>query len=510
MTEKFRRVLAVLVLCGLLLTALPRPAAAASVRFQDVPPDHWAAESIARAVSAGLIRGETATAFGLGHKMTRAAFTVVLCRFFGWKLQTPAVGSFTDNRDPAAWYYGAVETAYAHGAVTRQSSEFRPGDAITREEMAVMLVRALGGSAIAGLDQGLSCPFTDVHSDAGYLTMAYYLGISGGTSANTFSPDREATREQAVAMLMRVYDRCHGKAPERIGIAPSVEGLADLSGFGAVAVPAGRLVYNGTLHLTASMEDADAEALRAAAAAAGAKTLLEVTGDAPVLAGSADDAVQEVAAEVSQDAYDGVLLDIPKLTGRQRDRYTQLAAALRSALGDKLLYVTAEAPASDGTAYGGYDYAALGKQADRLILRVQPYEKETNGFPTAPPEPLEEVYFALASLKGRVDASGLALWLTTTGTAFHTGAGSGSVTASEIKDLLLAGGTETYCSDRYGSAYLSRTVNGTRTVVWYNDGNAAAARVRLCAFFGVGSICLSDLSSVADYGGGSVLDGLRG
>ena len=40
--------------------------------------------------------------------------------------------------------YSAVETAYANGAITRQTDTFRPREPITREELAVMLVRAMG------------------------------------------------------------------------------------------------------------------------------------------------------------------------------------------------------------------------------------------------------------------------------------------------------------------------------------------------------------------------------
>ena len=59
------------------------------------------------------------TRFGLGAPMTRGAFVVALCRLFGWEMVTPEAGSYTDNQDKSAWYYSAVETAYANGAITR-------------------------------------------------------------------------------------------------------------------------------------------------------------------------------------------------------------------------------------------------------------------------------------------------------------------------------------------------------------------------------------------------------
>ena len=94
--------------------------------------------------------------------MTRGAFVVALCRLFGWEMVTPEAGSYTDNQDKSAWYYSAVETAYANGAITRQTDTFRPREPITREELAVMLVRAMGYGTIAGLAQDLPMPFRDV------------------------------------------------------------------------------------------------------------------------------------------------------------------------------------------------------------------------------------------------------------------------------------------------------------------------------------------------------------
>ena len=207
-------------LCALLVTAaLPAPAAAASTGFSDVPESHWAADSIRRAVDLGLFQGQTPTRFGLGAPMTRGAFVVALCRLFGWEMVTPEAGSYTDNQDKSAWYYSAVETAYANGAITRQTDTFRPREPITREELAVMLVRAMGCGTIAGLAQDLPMPFRDVTTNVGYIAMAHELGLVNGTAATTFSPDQTATREQAAVMLIRLYDSYHAAAPEKTGIA---------------------------------------------------------------------------------------------------------------------------------------------------------------------------------------------------------------------------------------------------------------------------------------------------
>ena len=499
-----QRLLACTLLCACLTGVLAPSAAAASTAFSDVPASHWAADSIARSVELGLFQGETKTTFGLGHSMTRAAFVVVLCRLFGWEMQTPAEGTYTDVQDPSAWYFSAVETAYANGAITRQTERFRPADAITREEIAVMLVRALGYGTIAGLAQELPMPFRDVTSNVGYISMAYELGIITGTSATTFSPDQTATREQAAVMLMRLYERYNAPVPGRIGITISGEGL---EGYDVVAIPAARLVYNGQAQVSIGMDSQVTAPIQTAARAAGAEVLLYVTGSANTLKGSVQSAAEDVAAAVQDGGYDGVFLDIPKLSYDQRKTLTTLVKELDTLLGDKLLYVMAEAPVWDGKAYEGYDYAALGAAADRLVLRVAAYEQSAENFPISALEPLEEVYYALAELKGTVPGEKTSLLLTTTGLAWTDGKRAGSLDAQEITALLADSKTEAYYSSRYACAYLANTgKDGRETAVWYLDGAAAAERVRLAGFFDVDQVCLSDLTSVS----ADLLSGLDG
>ena len=496
MRRRLKALLASLVLCVALTSA---PASAVSPRFSDVPDGYWAASQIRRAVDAGLFNGRSTSWFGASRSMTRAEFAVVLCRLFGWETVTPTSGSFTDNQNPTAWYYSAVETACLNGAVTQQSQTFRPGDPITREELSVMLVRALGYANIAGLTQDLPLPFRDVSANRGYLSMAYQLGIVSGTSATAFSPNAIATRAQAAVMLMRVYDKLHAASPALWGLAPDSASLVT-AGMHIVAVPAARLTGGEIPALTQSMTDGEIRAVRAAAA--GAAVLLEVSGDAAALQGNAAATAALLAAAVSDGDYGGVLLDIRQVPADGKAAMTELVTAIRAALGDKLLYVVTEAPVWQGTAYGGYDFAMLAKQADRLVVRVTPYDKISGGVLTAPEEPLEEVYYALSTLKSTVSPAKLSLLLTTTGSDGSDG--------TRIAELLGTSGIGTYYSARYDSAYLAKlTSQGSSVVLWYHNAAAAAARRQLCAFFGVESVCLSDLTSLGDYGDNSLLRGLK-
>lgn len=190
-----------------LLTGSASPALAAG-GYSDVPRDHWAAQSVRRAGELGLFQGVGGGRFGLGEPITRAAFVTALVRLFGWEAERPQSPAFSDV--PAgAWYFSAVETAFAHDAFRLQQGRFRPEEPITREEMAVMLVRSLGYTSLAVTLGAEECPFTDVSVSPGYITLAYDLGIVGGTGNGRFDPGSSAAREQAAAVLVRVYDKLH-------------------------------------------------------------------------------------------------------------------------------------------------------------------------------------------------------------------------------------------------------------------------------------------------------------
>ncbi len=96
----------------------------------------------------------------------------------------------------------AVNVLAALGIVEgKGEGAFEPDSALTRAEMATIILRAMnleGGAA--GRDI-----FTDVpqsHWAYANIAAAYQIGIINGTSATTFEPDKSVTYEQAVKMVV--------------------------------------------------------------------------------------------------------------------------------------------------------------------------------------------------------------------------------------------------------------------------------------------------------------------
>ena len=466
---------AALLLALTLTLSLAAPAAAAS-GFTDVPAKHWAAAEIRRSAQAGLIRGETATRFGLGHSMTRGAFVSVLCRFFQWPLADHD-GSFADVPKDL-WCRQAIETALVHGAVTTQTDDFRPNDPITREEMAVMLVRALGYGPISGLDLGIGCPFADVRTNQGYLALAYHLGIVNGTSATAFSPDRSATREQAVVMLMRLYDRYFAAAPAKIGFVSDTAKNVSWTGFTDLILSGGRLSASGVATAPQGTDD-----FLVQCRLQGSRALLGVTVDAAALGG--DPTLQASRILSAADGFGGVALSVSGMTAKQRDGLTALAAALRASLGEGRLLLSVDAG-------GSYGLTALAAQCDGLLLTATPAPETKNGIRVAPLEPPEEIVRAMAAIPAAA-RSKLILTLSTA---------AGGRTEAEVQAL--SAKNRSYYSDRYAQNYL---LPSGGSAVWYHDEASIQERVQLCRLFGIGSVCLSDLSALSE--GSGILKGIR-
>ena len=227
MKQLLKRSLALLLAVLTMATAV---SAANKSGYSDVPDKHWASQSIAQCRQYDLLQGVGNGKFGLGQKMTRAAYASALCRLMGWKTVTPEKGSFSDNQDTKKWYYSAVETAAAHDVFPGSGTKCRPNDAVTREEMAAMTMRALGYSVLAGIiadadaqpvqsgvsgfagltgSIGKNCPFGDCTTHRGYIALAYRMGIMTGVNKYNFDPKGTATREQAAAVLLRTYGRLH-------------------------------------------------------------------------------------------------------------------------------------------------------------------------------------------------------------------------------------------------------------------------------------------------------------
>ena len=108
---------------------------------------------------------------------------------------------FTDVRE-TDWFYDDVVFAYENGLFSGTTvTTFSPYAPMTRTMLVTVLYRLEGEPAVTGRSG-----FSDVTIGSYYeaaVTWAADSGIVNGTSATTFSPSENVTREQMAAILCR-------------------------------------------------------------------------------------------------------------------------------------------------------------------------------------------------------------------------------------------------------------------------------------------------------------------
>ncbi|MEG2420298.1 MAG: S-layer homology domain-containing protein, partial [Oscillospiraceae bacterium] len=205
MTKK--RLLSLTLAVGLALqlgAGLPAAGAAAApapVVFSDVE-HHWAKDWVGTIAARGLMHGTAPETFSPDTPITRATMVTVLYRLEG----EPAVKTDAGYADTPenAWYEKALAWATAEGLVEGYGNEeFRPHSCVTREQLAAMFYRYVGGHVKAVLP----FPYEDREDISAWSADAVYWAgqkkLLEGYPDGTLRPGGCVTRGEAAAFLCR-------------------------------------------------------------------------------------------------------------------------------------------------------------------------------------------------------------------------------------------------------------------------------------------------------------------
>jgi uncharacterized repeat protein (TIGR02059 family) len=182
--------------------------------FSDVS-KHWAATAINTMARKFIVEGRTAAKFEPEKPITRGEFATYIAKGLGLSGDKTAAAKFNDVNAGTAMgaYIGAASAA---GIVLGNTDRtFKPNSLITRQEMAVMMIRA---SKVAGLTvqlQQSTTSYLQKFKDRGKIgawaqtdvAKAVYIGILNGKTASTMSPQANATRAEGTVMIMRLLQK---------------------------------------------------------------------------------------------------------------------------------------------------------------------------------------------------------------------------------------------------------------------------------------------------------------
>lgn len=173
--------------------------------FADIE-NHWAGNSIRFVYENGLMRGVSDTDFAPDATFSRAMLVAVLHRMAGEPAANGAY-PFADVRD-TAWYANPVAWAYQNklaGGMTE--TQYAPNAPITREQLAVMLMRFAQYMDYDTADTIRLVHYKDAGSVSGYaegaVKWAVANGILKGRNLNELAPQGTATRAEVAVMLER-------------------------------------------------------------------------------------------------------------------------------------------------------------------------------------------------------------------------------------------------------------------------------------------------------------------
>lgn len=193
--HRLRRHLAGILVLALILGLLPGLALPAQAA------EHWAMPYAQQLVDWGVMRGDTTGALRLGDSITRAEFVAMMNRAYGYdKLDGMP---FTDVRS-RDWFFDDIDIGYNIGYFKGTGpTTAAPNAPLTREQAAVLLSRNLMLRGTTGETLGFSDSRTLSDWSRGLIGAAVNQGVISGYEDGTFKPQRNITRGEVAAMLVR-------------------------------------------------------------------------------------------------------------------------------------------------------------------------------------------------------------------------------------------------------------------------------------------------------------------
>ncbi|MHA0856309.1 S-layer homology domain-containing protein [Paenibacillus sp. CMAA1364] len=172
---------------------------------------HWAKDDIELLASKLVVKGITDSSFAPESHITRAEFTTLLVRSLALT-DDVASASFKDVKS-TDWFAGAIGAAVKTKLVDGYNdNSFDPNGTITREQMAVMVSRAINVTGMkmdmVAASTTVLAKFSDKASISSWAQEAVAQSVEAeiisGMTDKTFVPTAKATRAHAVVMLKRL------------------------------------------------------------------------------------------------------------------------------------------------------------------------------------------------------------------------------------------------------------------------------------------------------------------
>jgi len=177
--------------------------------FDDVPNDYWAFSFIETLGASGITVGCGSGNYCPGEPLTRAQMAVFLERSMNGSSYSPPAATGNVFLDVGAGDFAAsfIEQLSADGITTGcGNSNYCPASVVTRDQMAVFLLRAKYGASYS--PPAATGVFDDVPVDywaAGWIEQLAAEGITAGCGGGNYCPESPVNRDQMAVFLVRTF-----------------------------------------------------------------------------------------------------------------------------------------------------------------------------------------------------------------------------------------------------------------------------------------------------------------
>lgn len=192
---------------------LPARVEAASATYEDVPVTHWAYRWI-ETLATNSVTGGCSSAPRLycpDTPVTRAQMAVFLLRSKHGNTYVPpdATGTVFADVPAGHWAAGWIEQLAAEGVTGGcGASLYCPNTVVTRDQMAVFLLRAIHGNTYVP-PTATGAAFVDVPANswaAGWIEQLVFEGITSGCGSGNYCPSKSVTRDQMAVFLVGTFN----------------------------------------------------------------------------------------------------------------------------------------------------------------------------------------------------------------------------------------------------------------------------------------------------------------
>ncbi|MBO7743280.1 S-layer homology domain-containing protein [Paenibacillus sp. MWE-103] len=475
--------------------------APAALPYDDIR-DNYAASAIVNMTKLGFVTGTGPRRFEPDKAITRAEFTTMLERLLGIRPVSAAIPAFADVPVSAwhyGWVQAAIQLNLVQGAAP---SRFEPNRPVTREEAAVLLARAAKQSLppASSVPDGLYGD--EARIDDWALPAVYRLwqrDLMGG-DAGGFRPRDAITRQEAAVLLNRTWTHADWAAEIQAAVPSPIQlgwqyDQTTLQYEAQVAKSEANTLSPRWYFLgkTGALEDGTDAALATWAHARGKRVWAMVGNHSDAAAthamlvspGKRQAFVQQLADRVRLHGLDGLNLDFENMLPEDRDVFTAFVAALEQALDASNAAVSVNVSPDLGTDWTAvFDYAALANAADYIVLMG--YDEHWDGDPIAGSvASFPWVRQGLATLLREAPAGRVILALPLY-TRQWTQTGGGSATSLDIglpeqNALVRAKKLAPRWDDALGQYYAEYADRTRLNRLWLEDGRSLSRKIGLGA-----------------------------